>query len=100
MFSQTGEYALRAVVYLANEAPARRTTEDIAKVTKVPRAYLAKILHSLVRRRIVHSVRGVHGGMNLAKPTTELTILKIVNAVEPIRRIKTCPLGLATHGAR
>ena len=34
----------------------------------------------------------------LARPATELTILEVVNAVEPIRRITTCPLGIASHG--
>jgi len=29
-----------------------------------------------------------------------LTLLKVVNAVEPIRRIKECPRGLASHGVR
>jgi DNA-binding IscR family transcriptional regulator len=27
-----------------------------------------------------------------------LTILEVVNAVEPVQRIRTCPLGLAAHG--
>ncbi|MBX6311916.1 MAG: Rrf2 family transcriptional regulator, partial [Isosphaeraceae bacterium] len=49
---------------------------------------------------IVHSQRGIGGGMTLAKAASELTILEVVNAVEPLRRIRTCPLGLATHGAR
>ena len=36
--------------------------------------------------------------MTLGKPPAELTILEVVNAVEPIQRIRTCPLGLAAHG--
>jgi DNA-binding IscR family transcriptional regulator len=36
----------------------------------------------------------------LAREPAELTILDVVNAVEPIERITTCPLGLKTHGAR
>ena len=100
MFSQTVEYALRAMVYLASEAPASRTTDQIAAATHVPRAYLAKVLNSLGRDGLVHGQRGVHGGMTLGKPSAEITILEVVNAVEPIRRIKTCPLGLVGHGAR
>ena len=38
--------------------------------------------------------------MMLAKTPEELTILDVVNAVDPIRRIQTCPLGLASHGIR
>jgi DNA-binding IscR family transcriptional regulator len=36
--------------------------------------------------------------MALARPPEEVTILEVVTAVDPIPRIRTCPLGLATHG--
>ena len=98
MFSQTVEYALRAVVHLAHEAPSACTTEEIARVTKVPQAYLAKVLQSLVQAGILRSQRGIGGGIALLKTPAELTILEVVNAVDPIRRIRTCPLGLAAHG--
>src|SRR5205085_8011210 len=100
MFSQTVEYALRAVVHLAYEAPAARTTAQIAEATKVPRDYLAKILQGLSKKGIVTTQRGVGGGVALAKTPEELTILDVVNAVEPIERITTCPLGLKAHGVR
>lgn len=100
MISQTVEYALRAVVFLAGQAPAARTTDQIAEATKVPKAYLSKVLQGLSRSGIVHSQRGVGGGVSLAQPVTELSILDVVNAVDPIQRIRTCPLGLASHGLR
>ena len=98
MFSQTVEYALRAVVFLAGRAPAACTTDDIAATTKVPKAYLSKVLQNLRRSGIVCSQRGVGGGVTLAKTPDKLTILEVVNAVEPIVRIETCPLGLKSHG--
>jgi Rrf2 family protein len=100
MFSQTVEYALRAVVYLASQAPAPRTTEDVARATKVPQAYLAKVLQHLVEKGLVRSQRGVGGGIALARKPEDLTILEVVNAVDPIKRITTCPLDLAAHGVR
>jgi Rrf2 family transcriptional regulator, nitric oxide-sensitive transcriptional repressor len=100
MFSQTVEYALRAVVHLAHQSPTPQTTEQIAATTLVPAAYLSKVLQALSRAGIVKSQRGVGGGMSLLIPPEELTILTVVNAVDPIRRIATCPLGLKTHGKR
>ncbi|MFO0842029.1 MAG: Rrf2 family transcriptional regulator [Gemmataceae bacterium] len=100
MFSQKVEYALRAVVHLASEAPAPRTVEQIAKVTKVPQAYLAKVVQELVHAGVARSQRGIGGGISLLKTPAELTILEVVNAVDPIPRIRTCPLGLAAHGVR
>ena len=100
MFSQTVEYALRAVCHLAAVTPTPQTTDQIATVTRVPKAYLSKVLQNLVREGVVHSQRGVGGGMTLVKSPDALTILEVVNAVEPIQRIRECPLGLAAHGVR
>lgn len=100
MFSQTVEYALRAVVHLADQAPSPRTTDQIATATQVPKAYLSKVLQGLGHAKIVQSKRGLGGGMILTKSPAELTILEVVNAVEPIGRIRECPLGLASHGVR
>lgn len=100
MFSQTVEYALRAVVHLADHAPAARTTDQIAEATLVPKAYLSKVIQALNRAKIVQSRRGLGGGVTLTKTPAELTILDVVNAVEPIARIRQCPLGLKTHGVR
>jgi Rrf2 family protein len=66
----------------------------------VPPSYLSKVLQALGRGGIVKSQRGVGGGISLARKPEELTILEVVNAVEPIQRIKTCPLGLKSHGVR
>lgn len=99
MFSQTVEYALRAVVFLAHQSPQACTTEQIATATLVPKAYLSKVLQGLCRGGVVHSQRGIGGGMSLVRSPTEVTILEVVNAVEPIGRIQTCPLGLKSHGA-
>ncbi|MBS0266054.1 MAG: Rrf2 family transcriptional regulator [Planctomycetes bacterium] len=100
MISQTVEYALRAVVHLASESPAALTTDEVAEATRVPRAYLSKVLQSLVKAGLVRSQRGIGGGMTLTKLPADLTIIEVVNAVEPIERIHTCPLGLAAHGVR
>lgn len=102
MFSQTVEYALRAVVHLAYRAPESCTTALIAEATRVPKDYLSKILQELARGGIVRTQRGVGGGVSLAREPESLTILDVVIAVEPesVRRITTCPLGLKTHGVR
>lgn len=100
MFSQTVEYALRAVAYLAGHPGKPATTEDVATATKVPPAYLAKVLQSLTRAGVLKSQRGVGGGVCLLRDPAELSILEVVQAVDPIRRIRTCPLGLKSHGVK
>lgn len=98
MLSQTTEYALRAIVWLANTAGDPQTTEQIAKATQVPTGYLSKVLQSLGRGGLVTAQRGKHGGFLLTKPAARITVLEVVNTVDPLRRIKTCPLGLKSHG--
>lgn len=99
MLSQTAEYALRAVVHLSM-GPGALTTQDIASSTKVPPGYLAKVLQSLARAGILSSQRGLRGGFKMVRPPSELTVLEVINAVDPIRRITTCPLGLTAHGTK
>jgi Rrf2 family protein len=98
MFSQTVEYALRVAVRLAATDPEPQTADDLAAATRVPRAYLAKVVQAMVRGGVARSKRGVGGGVVLARRPERLTILEIVNSVDPVQRIRSCPLGLAAHG--
>ncbi len=97
MISQTAEYALRAVVFLAAHGAAAQTTQQISDGTKVPAGYLSKVMQGLSRAGLVHSQRGLHGGFTLASAPDALTVLDVVQAVDPIRRIRTCPLGIKDH---
>ena len=83
MFSQTADYAFRAAVHLADQSPNAQTTEQIAEVTRVPAAYLSKVLQSLTRAGLLHSQRGVKGGFSLARNPHQLTILDVVEAGIP-----------------
>lgn len=98
MISQTTEYALRAVVFMAQHPNSPYVTQQVAEATKVPPGYLAKVLQSLSRAGLVSSQRGLGGGFTLAKSPSEMTIYAVVQAVEPIQRIRTCPLKISAHG--
>lgn len=98
MLSQTSEYALRAMVHLAAlEDGGAMNSETIAARTKVPQGYLSKVLRDLVVADLIASQRGPHGGFALARPATQISMLDVVNAVDPLMRIKRCPLGNPEH---
>lgn len=98
MISQTIEYALRAMTHLAGLEPGVSVnSETIAARTKVPQGYLSKILRDLVLAELVNSQRGPNGGFCLVGSADQVSILDIVNAVDPIQRIKRCPLGNPLH---
>lgn len=98
MISQTVEYALRAIVTIAQHDGQPCTAHQISKITHVPAPYLSKLMQGLVRAGLVKSRRGLHGGFVMTKKSAEMSIWEIVDAVEPFRRIHECPLGLSTHG--
>ena len=98
MISQTAEYALRAIVALAQSSEKPHTASEIAQLTKVPEHYLSKVLHALAKAEVVNSQRGLHGGYVLAHPSDSLPLLTVINAVDPIKHIESCPLKLETHG--
>ena len=97
MISQTVEYALRAMSNLASLGGTATTSGEIAKATRVPQGYLSKVMRDLVRADLVRSFRGPHGGFVLAREAEAITVLDIVNAVDPIRRIDGCPLKNPGH---
>ena len=98
MISQTAEYALRTMVWLASQDGSPRTTRQIAEATRVPPDYLAKILQNLGRAGLVHSRRGINGGFTLTVSPDDLSPLDVIQAIDPIRRIEQCPLGIKSHG--
>jgi Rrf2 family protein len=98
VISQTTEYALRAVVWLAANPEKPLTAQQIAEATRVPAGYLAKVLQGLSRAGLLHSQRGLGGGFTLAKSPDGLTMWEVVQAVDPLKRIDSCPLGFESHG--
>jgi Rrf2 family nitric oxide-sensitive transcriptional repressor len=100
MISNTAEYALRAIVLLATKAGLAHTAQEIAVQTKVPAGYLSKVLQDLAKARIVISQRGPTGGFTLAREADQISVLEVINAVDPIQRIRSCPLGLPEHGTK
>ncbi len=100
MFSQTSEYALRATVFLAMRAPSPQTAQQISAECRVPVDYLFKVLQPLSRAGLLNAQRGKHGGFSLARDASQISILDVIQAVDPIKRIHECPLGLKEHGIR
>lgn len=92
--SQTTGYAIRALTCLPEAAQPPRLVADVARCTGIPRAYLAKIINRLVRQGLVRARRGHRGGIALARPATEISLLHIVEAVEGPQWLGHCLLGL------
>ncbi len=96
MLSSTAEYALRAVLYVARQAPDRPVrVSEAAEALGLPQNYLSKILHELAKSGVLASTRGKHGGFRLRRPARQLTLRAIVSRFEPVEGRRSCLLGQA-----
>jgi Rrf2 family transcriptional regulator, nitric oxide-sensitive transcriptional repressor len=81
VFSQTTEYALRAMACLATAPGELVPTTTLASKTNVPANYLAKVLQQLASSGMIKGRRGVGGGYMLARDAGDITLLEIVQTV-------------------
>ncbi|MBK7405833.1 MAG: Rrf2 family transcriptional regulator [Phycisphaerales bacterium] len=98
MFSDACEYGFRSVLWLAQRPAGPFTVREIAVGTRTTPGYLVKVLQHLGRAGILSAQRGRQGGFTLERAPAEITVLDIINAVDPFDRINFCPLGLEQHG--
>jgi len=88
-----GEYALRAMAYLARCPEGRVCSlHDICQAQEIPESFLAKILQSLAHAGLASSQRGAHGGFALARPAAEISMRDIVEAVDGPIALNPCVL--------
>lgn len=97
MLSQTTEYALRAMSCLAYMPDKLVSTAQLAEVTHVPMNYLAKVLQLLAKADLITGRRGVGGGYKLNRPASDISLMDVINSIDPIERIDSCPLKLDNH---
>ena len=85
------DYALRALIYLSGVSEGRvATLQELAQTLTLPREFLAKILNALTSSDLVRSVRGAHGGYQLARPPSEISFLDAIEAAGGPVQINVC----------
>lgn len=99
--TRQADYALRTILYLARKNTNELiSTRKIAEDMFIPTSFLAKIVSQLSVAGLIHTSRGTHGGVSLAKPADSITMHDIVVAIDgPIhlnectREDCDCPFG-------
>ncbi|HEY7119454.1 MAG TPA: Rrf2 family transcriptional regulator, partial [Tepidisphaeraceae bacterium] len=93
MLTQTTDYALRALVYLAHDPDdGYHQTRDLATTLNVPANYLGKILQLMAHHKIVESQRGMNGGFRLAKLPEQIRLYDVLFALDALPSDPECPL--------
>lgn len=96
IYSQSCQYALRALIYLsAQPAGALTTVREISAHEGLPKQFLAKLLQALARAGVVGSLKGPGGGFALSQPPESVSLYQVVEAIDGTLRLDACVLGLA-----
>lgn len=91
--TRQADYAIRAMLYLANlQHGERAATSQIAESKKIPSSFLAKIISQLSIAGLIHTSRGAHGGVTLARNPDQITVLDVVEAIDGPISINNCTL--------
>lgn len=101
--SRETDYAARVVLHLSlQEAGARATAQQIAAERLIPRALVRRVVTRLATAGIIETTRGTEGGIQLARPAADISLLQVVEAMEgPVAlnrcaiEPETCPLSSA-----
>lgn len=95
MLSNTSKYAIRAVIYLAVYATDNKRIgiKKIAEALEIPSPFLGKILQVLVRRKILSSTKGPHGGFGLGKEPDQISLYDIIMEMDGDELFNSCLLG-------
>lgn len=96
MLPLTAEYALRAVLYIADRGDGATVPVDaVAEALGLPRNYLSKTLNQLAKRGVLASRRGPAGGFRLRIAPDVLTLAQIIDGFAPEHTGRGCLLGRA-----
>lgn len=96
MFSKSCEYAIKAMIYLAQKSKdgGRRSIKEIAGETDAPVYFVAKIMQHLCQQKLVQSEKGAGGGYYMEESHLNISIADIVKAVDGDQMFVNCVLGL------
>jgi Rrf2 family protein len=89
--TRQADYALRAMLYLSRlELDIRAATSQIAEDQQIPPSFLAKIISQLSIAGLINTSRGARGGVTLARPSEDITLLDVVEAIDGPISLNVC----------
>jgi Rrf2 family protein len=89
--TRQADYAVRAVLYLARLGSEQRAaTSQIAQEQRIPPSFLAKIVSQLSVAGLLQTSRGARGGVSLAKPPEQISLLEVVEAIDGPIMLNEC----------
>ena len=91
--SRRTDYGVRVILDLAAlPADERASTQEIADRQSIPAPFLAKIISQLSMSGLVITYRGAGGGVTLARPASEISLLHVLEALDGPFRLNRCSI--------
>ena len=87
------DYATVILGRIAADGAGLHAAKALADTTGIAVPTVSKLLKQLQRAGLVHSVRGLHGGYQLARPAAAITAAEILDAVEGPVVLTECSAG-------
>jgi FeS assembly SUF system regulator len=94
--SRLTDYATVILASLGNGGLA--SAAEIAERTRIALPTVSKLLKELQHAGLVRSVRGAHGGYQLARPAAAISAAEIIDAVEGPMALTECSSGAGNCG--
>ena len=91
-FSEAASLAVHGVLLLAAPGAEQRTVHSLAASVGASEAHMAKVVQRLGKAGILSCTRGPRGGVFLARPAGEITLLEVYEAVEGPLKSQGCAL--------
>ena len=88
--SRLADYAVLLMSRMANTPDAVHNAIDIAEATGLPTPTVSKLLATLAREGLLKSVRGAKGGYGLAVPSGQISVARIIAAIDGPINITHC----------
>jgi Rrf2 family iron-sulfur cluster assembly transcriptional regulator len=89
--SRRTDYGVRVILDLAIQSQKERTsTQEIAERQNIPGPFLAKIISQLALSGLITTYRGAGGGVSLARPASEISLLHVIEALDGPLRLNRC----------
>ena len=95
---KTSEYALRALIYMANHEEKKYSVSLLHKNLNIPYKYLGRLMPRLAEAGIVIATKGKTGGYCFAKPLDKIFLNEIIDVVEGWDNYNKCILGFDKCG--
>ena len=99
LISQGAQYAISAIIAISKHVEDGAVSASyLSKSLNCPTAYLSQVLAKLKEPGILKSQRGLNGGVYLARPVSDITMMDVIAAIDGTEFFDKCFMGIEGCG--